>query len=160
MWNMPGAGNISKQSLAHVHELHIEHTQNDGFGKISSGYLRISCHIRKASDRRVILGRSWFSHRALPHHWYEKFDDGRETLAGCWFFVLQFLEAYRNEVLWEPANLVGIILEPVNLSQRLFRKVGVFAHVWGEHAKPWDLCPEFADVARLEDMEQEEVTII
>jgi len=125
--------------------------------------------MRKASNRPARNGASHINQRVLYSEWTENFDDGRQSCAGCWFCVLQLLEAYRlypdddnDGIEWEPAYLLGIILEPVDLSQRLYRRVGLFVHPWGKYntSQTKELCPEFADVARLEDMEQEEVTII
>ena len=155
---------MSRRQLANVCEAHIEHVWDDDFGRVSSGSLQLACHIRKANDRTARNGLWHVLERYLFTQWCEHFDDTRVSCAGCWFCVLEFCGVRRteNELGWEMAYLIGIILEPVDLSQRIFRRVGLFAHPWGEHipSRYKEQCPEFADVARLEDMEQEEVTII
>jgi len=167
LWTRAIPDHVSKHELAYVREVRIENVRDDDFGRVSSGYLRLACHMRKATDRNARYGLLHVLERYLFSQWCEHFDDTRASCAGCWFCVLEIRGARQKssdekELGWEPAHLVGIILEPVDLSQRIFRRVGLFAHPWGEHntSQFKELCPEFADVTRLEDMEQEEVTII
>ena len=151
---------------ARVLEVHVERFGDDVFGKISSGYLRLASYTRKAYDRSARFPLSRVLERGDLGPWCEHFDDARVSCARCWFCVLEIRGARRkrpdnNGLEFIPAYLLGIILEPVDLSHRLFRRVGIFSHGWETHFSGFKKqCPEFADVTRLEDMEQEEVTII
>jgi hypothetical protein len=139
---------------------------NDPMGRVSSGHIKLLCHVRPAHDRVT-------KHGHFNNMEYEQFDRGydinwQRDVRGSWYCVLAHVDQKLHKLFASDptqtnarGRIVGLILEVVQESPRIFKRIGAFTHPWiAEGSESMVEYPEFANVVNPLALERKEITII
>ena len=134
----------------------------DPMGQVTGGHVRLFGHMCRHSgkDRRPDpTNRTWTG------DWYDTEVYQPPELLQRDRYLLPFVSEtpllINDETEWRARSIRGIILESVLGDSNTYKRLGTFAHPWGQHRTPKEvfLYPEFADFD-LCDFERQIITII